>query len=116
MEIIDTDWSRGRIETTTSVSVRKDTARRSEPANKKLIVSSLLKGGVIVGGTGDGVIAVGSAGRKGVRVGVLPEGNSKVVVGFCGRESELAGVETGKLQLLAKTRTSQAIIPTARLY
>lgn len=116
MEIIDTDWSRGRIETTTSVSVRKDTALRSEPANRKLIVSSLLKGGVIVGGTGDGVIAVGLAGRKGVRVGVLPESNSKVVVGLCGGESEFVGVETGKLQLLVKARTSQTIAPTAHLY
>lgn len=69
----------------------------------------------MVGGTGDGVIAVGSAGRKGVQVGVPPETNSKVVVGFCDGENEFVGVETGKLQLLAKTRTSQANVPTAHL-
>ena len=80
------------------------------------MVSSLLSGGVIVGGTGDGVIAVGSAGRKGVRVGVLLEGNSIVFVGSCDGEFEFSGAETGKLQLLEKTSTIQVIVPTTHLY
>jgi hypothetical protein len=70
----------------------------------------------MVGGTGDGVIAVGSAGRKGVKVGVFPEFNSKVVVGLCDWEGEFVGAETGKLQLLANTRMSQAIVTAAHLY
>ena len=71
----------------------------------------------MVGGIGDGVTAVGSDGRKGVRVGeLLADTNSRVDVGLCDWEGEFVGVETGKLQLLVNIRTSQVIVPAVHLY
>lgn len=62
-------------------------------------------GGVLVGASGEGVIAVGAAGRKGVQVGE-PRLETRSGLGVP------VGVETGKLQLLTLIRSKISVLTT----
>jgi len=62
-------------------------------------------GGVLVSAAGEGVIAVGSEGRRGVQVGEPPPEISHGFGGF-------VGVDTGKLQLLTLIRSKTSTLTT----